>query len=209
MGQWFINSSSNFFEWSFPQAHINVEHDRNPKRYDPGQVWISPISKVQLESALSRAQMEGKPLEIENDASLLFKVSTFPKTALIFLLSLLLATPLGIKKKARAILISLLAFALYFYFFIYFVMLYHMAVSRIGVYQLDGSLLKVVSFINRSFCNFGFSLTFGLIVWAITAIDFNLLFQKFNYALQGKPSKAKSKVAKRKKSNPKNTKASK
>ncbi|MBT8219274.1 MAG: hypothetical protein KJP00_05605 [Bacteroidia bacterium] len=210
LGQWFINSTSGFYEWSLPQASINIEHDRNPILYDPSKVWISPIGKEQLQSAIQEARMKGTSLEIENDASLQFKVSTFPTTALIFLLSLILATPISLRPKIKALLIGLFAFMLYFYFFMYISLLTHISVSRIGIYELEGFSSKSVRFLNRTFCNFGFSLTFAILVWAATAINFNALFKQFNTALQGgknsgtlktKTRKKKSKTHKKKSSN--------
>ena len=119
LGAWFINSTSSFYEWALPQSAINVEHDRNPDRYNPNEVWISPTDKEWLQEQIREAQRTGNPLEIDNAASLLFKIGTFPKTALVFLLSLILATPMSWKSKIKALGIGLLCFWLYIYLFVY------------------------------------------------------------------------------------------
>jgi len=198
LGQWFIDSSTTWFEWTMPQAAINVEHDRDPNKFDPSEVWISPVDNVWFQEQLREVQRTGQSLAIDNKASLLFKIGTFPMTSLVFLIALVLATPMPIKKRLKKLLIALLIFAAYFYFFIYFEIMYHMAVSRIGVYELDGIALSIVVFIKKTFCNFGFSLTFAIIVWAVTCVDFNALFNQFNLALQGKsPELNKVSVSKR------------
>lgn len=201
LGQWFIDSSTTLFEWTMPQASINVEHDRDPNRFNANEVWISPTGKEWLNERIQESRRTGRPLEIDNAASLLFKIGTFPKTSLVFLLAMVLATPMLWKRKLKKLLIALLIFAAYFYLFVYFDIMHHIATSRIGVYELDGMAFSIVSFVKKTFCNFGFSLTFALIVWAVTCVDFNALFNQFNLALQGKtptPLKAKStKVAKK------------
>jgi len=185
LGRWFIDSSSTLFEWTMPQAAINVEHDRNSTRFNPNEVWISPVGKEWLEEAMRESSQTGRPLEIDNAASLLFKIGTFPKTSLVFLLALVLATPMTWKKKAKSLLISLLIFAIYFYAFIYFDVMHHISQSRIGIYELEGNIASFVAFMKGTFCNFGFSLSFVVLVWATVCIDFNALFNQFNLALQG------------------------
>jgi len=186
LGKWFINSSSTLFEWTLPQASINVEHDRNPTKYNPNEVWISPVGKEWLQNALERSRASGQQLEIDNEASLLFKIGTFPKTSLVFLMALILATPMTWRKKAKSLLICLLIFALYFYLFVYFDVIHHISNSRIGIYELEGSIASFVGFMKGTFCNFGFSLSFVVVLWAVVCIDFNALFNQFNLALQGK-----------------------
>lgn len=209
LGAWFINSSSSFYEWALPQAAINVEHDRNPDRYNPNEVWISPMGREWLQEQIRKAQQNGTALEVDNEASLLFKIGNFPKTALVFLLSLILATPLEWKKKLKALGIGLVCFWLYFYLFIYLETLTHISKSSIGIYQLTGVKSTIAFSLHRAFCNFGFSLTFSLIVWTVTCIDFNALFSQFNTAfsdVNSTTTPVKSTARKKKKKKKKSTK---
>ena len=142
LGQWFINSSTTLFEWSMPKAAINVEHDSNANMFNANEVWISPASKEWLQEQLTAAQRTGRPLEINNSASLLFKIGTFPKTSFVFLLALVWATPMLLTKKLKKLLTALFIFAVYFYVFVYFDVMHHIAVSRIGVYELEGAIFS-------------------------------------------------------------------
>jgi len=144
LGAWFISSSSTLFEWTMPQAKFFVEHDRDPKKFDYNEVWISPVDRKWFQETLLKTQQNGQKLEITNKSSILFKIGTFPKTSLIFLIALVLATPMALKKKAKKLLLGLLIFAVYFFLFVYCDIMHHIAINKIGVYELEGMALSIL-----------------------------------------------------------------
>lgn len=158
----------------FPKAYLELEPD-SPPESDPHTFRAVFISKTEIEAAKATAKKQGtSKVDIkarEYDIYLHLMFTTF----WIFLIALILITPLKIKQKLIALLVGSLIFFAYTFFKVFIFLLDVFNKSAFDMYKLSetgGNIVGKISYVLKSP---GLSAFIIVFIWVLVA------FRKSNW----------------------------
>ncbi len=167
----------------FPKAHLQLEPDAPPES-DPYTIRAVFISKAKIEEFKAQAKQQGAG-QVTLDATeydiyfhLLFT------SFWLFLLAMILITPLGWKDKLVGLIVGSLLFYLYTVFKIYIFLLDLFNRSQYDMYKLGETGSKIVEGLSYVLKSLGLSAFVVIFIWILVA------FRKSNWrGLLGKLGK--------------------
>ncbi len=127
------------------------------------------VNKEKLQEMIAEAKAKGaKTLDFDVE-EVRYYVDYFV-LPLIFLFSLIIATPISIKQKLLALLWGFLLFTAYYVFKIFLFMLMHISTNNIGIYDFGEGFESALKSLTRVM-ELNFSMLMAVLIWLLVALS--------------------------------------
>lgn len=154
------------------------------KTGDTNEFYYQVYGKKEMERLIAEAKAKGLRSVKQSSLDVKFYLNVFFTPFLIFLLSLILATPLPIKNKLIALSVGLILFLLYQILRVYVKILKNVNAEQMNVYDLEGTSESMVEFFAGIF-QAGFTAGIVALIWALVVFNKkNLGYLKKQFGLE-------------------------
>ena len=166
----FMTISEPFLQAMLPKTTLSLKEGIREEFAAENQINVLYNNKEELDRLIAEARKNpnAKELQIKSyETTLLFQEGVI--IPIIFLLSLIIATPLKWKEKLMAILVGLLCMYIFILFKTWIYTLHTISVEKIGVYEFTPPLSSIVSFFGKNL-RIGASTIVGTLIWVLVAV---------------------------------------
>lgn len=167
----FTNVSGSFIKSTLSKASFTIKEGAKGDPATENEIKILFNNKAELERLIEEAKKQApsqRQLTIESEeTSILFVEAVL--IPLIFLISLILATPMNWKSKLKALAFGILLMYLFIFFKIWVYMLFIIYKATIGIYEFTSPVSNIISLLGNNL-RIGASTIFGTLIWVLVAV---------------------------------------
>ena len=167
----FTKFSGSFIESTLSKTSFTFKEGIKGDAATENEIIILFNNKAELQRLIEDAKKKApseRQLTINSEETSIFFVEAV-LIPLIFVISLILATPLTWKGKLKALALGILLIYFFIFFKIWVYLLYIISAAKIGIYEFTSPVSNIVSLLGNNL-RIGASTIFGTLIWVLVAV---------------------------------------